>query len=337
MSIAISNATSRGFDNTVHKALSTKMAWGILGSLASIILSTYYFINGNNVLSISFLISALFIPLMESYGIYSSFLQGKKKFGPLTKYYVISQIISVLSIIFTITQTKSIFLIILAYFIPWTLTRFIFYKISTQKYSQNKKVDDRAISYGKHLSLMNILSTIANQLDKLLIFHFIGAVGLAVYVIAIAPVEQIKAVFKNGSALLLPKYANQSKEEIKREINRKMLTALFVIAIGAFFYILIAPYLFNIFFSKYPSSIFLSQLFAVSLLFYISFFPNNALQAIEAKRELYKIKVAVSVLQIIFLLIGMYTMGLIGIILARIATRGSELLIAKYMLNKIRA
>lgn len=334
MGIAIVNATARGFDKTIHVALRTKIIWGLFGSFASLIFSGYYFFNDNIVLAISFLIVAFFIPTMESYGIFNYFLQGKKKFGASTRYFVISQLISMASIVSAILLTNNIVIILLAYFIPWTITRYVFYKISTKKYSQNEKIEYSAITYGKHLSLMSIIGTVAGQLDKLLIFHFIGAVELAIYTIAIAPVEQIKAVFKSIATLLLPKYSNQSLEKIRSGINKKMLITGAVLLIIIILYIIFIPFVFKLLFPKYISSVLLSQVFALSLISAMAIFPNNALQALEAKKELYKMRTAVSSIQILFLIAGIYFFGIMGIVLARIFTRLFELLLASFFLKR---
>ena len=86
---------------------------------------------------------------------------------------------------------------------------FYFFKITLNKFPPNQNHDPETISYGKHLSFTGIIGTVATYLDRLLIFHYLGAVEVAIYSIAIAPPEQIKNLFKNIPTLAMPKLAQK--------------------------------------------------------------------------------------------------------------------------------
>ncbi len=66
MNTAIIQAVARGYEGSVMPAFKTKVKWGLLGGLASLILTGYYYFQGNNTLAISFLITAVFVPFMDS-------------------------------------------------------------------------------------------------------------------------------------------------------------------------------------------------------------------------------------------------------------------------------
>ena len=63
---ALFRSIARGREGPFVPALKTKIKWGLLGGLASIVLAGYYYINGNITLTISFLIAAIFLPFMDS-------------------------------------------------------------------------------------------------------------------------------------------------------------------------------------------------------------------------------------------------------------------------------
>jgi O-antigen/teichoic acid export membrane protein len=143
-----------------------------------------------------------------------------------------------------------------------------------KKFPPNKNEDVQIISYGKHLSLIRAIGAIASQLDKILIFHYLGAVEVAIYFFAIAPIQQINGLFKNIPTLALPKLSQRSFKEIDSVLYKRMVQLFFWGLIMAGIYILIAPYFFKIFFPKYLDSVFFSQLFAAAIALGL---PNNFL------------------------------------------------------------
>src|SRR3989344_764495 len=78
MSAAISQAAARGYEGGLIKALKTKIKFGLLGSVGSLGVSLYYYLNAKTELAVAFLIVAAFIPLMDSFALYSAYLHGKK-------------------------------------------------------------------------------------------------------------------------------------------------------------------------------------------------------------------------------------------------------------------
>jgi len=321
MGTAVTQAVARGYEGSLIPALKTKIRWGLLGGLASLILAGYYFYQGNTTLTISFLISAVFLPFMDSFGIYDSLLQGRKLFDISTKYFIISQIIAIASLIAVLFFTKNLFLLLFTYFTSWTLMRFIFFETTLKKFPPNPNQDPQTISYGKHLSLMGIIGTIASYLDRLLIFHYLGAAEVAIYSIAIAPPEQIKGFLGLLDTLVFPKFSEKKINEIKSGIRDKFIKLVFlgVLIIGG--YILIAPFLYKIFFPKYSESVFYSQLFALSMLNLPFFLFGATLKAKAKIKEQYIANFIMPFLQIGLMTFFIIWQGILGLIIARIIIR----------------
>lgn len=174
MNTAINRSIAQGYEGSFVKALKTKIRWGLLGGLTSIGLAGYYYVNGDTILTLSFLIVAMFLPFMNSLSLYQSILVGKKEFKLFSKYNVIINIIVAITMVAILFFTNNILLVIFSYFIAYTLLHAIFLKVTLQKFALNNKIDPTTISYGKHLSLMGIISIVAGQIDKILIFHYLG-------------------------------------------------------------------------------------------------------------------------------------------------------------------
>lgn len=328
-------AVARGFEGSFLPALKTRIRWGIMAGLSSLALAGYYFLNNNSTLTFSFLIAAVFLPLMDPFGIYESLLSGRKNFKILTKYGVASQIIACLSLISVLFFTKNLYLIIFAYFASWTLSRYIFLRLVLNKFKPNENQDPSTIGYGKHLSLMTVITTIADYFDNLIIFHFLGAAGVAIYSFAVAPPEQIKSLLKNINILALPKFSQKPKEEIQKTIFSKSMRLAAVIAIIVAIYIFAAPFLFHIFFPTYQQSVVYSQLFSVSLIAVVLLIPYTALQSQTAKKELYLYNTLTSALQIGLLIVLVYYFGILGAILSRMIMRFAGLGFSFWLLKKI--
>ncbi|MBT7228759.1 oligosaccharide flippase family protein, partial [Candidatus Parcubacteria bacterium] len=305
---AITQAVARGFEQSFYPALKTKIKWGLLGGVASLFLALYYYTNDNNTLTISFLIVALFTPFMDPLSLYTSYLSGKKEFRILSKYNIITRVFDAIVLGVVIYFTSNLFLLVAAYFIANTTIRFIFFKLTTKNFPIHHKYDPSTLSYGKHLSLMNIITTIAGQLDKVLVFHYLGAVDLAIFSFAIIMPEHIKGIFKNINALAFPKFSeNHTTAEIKKTIFKKMGKLLILATAITIVYVVASPYIFRWLFPEYIESIFYSQIFAISIILLpITGLMLTALQAQKAQKELYQFNIYSSITQIVILFFFIY-------------------------------
>ncbi len=335
METAIIQAVARRYEGSIISALKTKIKWGLLGSLASLGLAVYYLISNNNALAISFFIVALFVPLMNSFLIYESFLKGRKLFKKATALSVFIKISATITIIASLFITKNLFLIIFIYFASLTLFQVASFVFALKKYQPNKEKDKQTISYGKHLSVVRILTTIGDELDKILIWHYLGAIQLAVYSFALAPIVQIRKVFKNITSLALPKFAERSISEIKQAIAKKLLFFFLLMAVIVFCYILAAPFLFSLAFPKYMDSVFYSQIFALILLLKPTDLARTILTAHARKKDIYFLTCAtfISRITLLFILTPFY--GIIGVISALLSAKLINLMLLIFLLKKI--
>ena len=332
---AITQAVARGLEGDFTKGFKLKLKWGLLGSLSAICLGIYYWIQGNTNLPIPLFLIAIFLPLMQASQIYGSLLIGRKFFSSQARYSSISRILSVSAIIIALFLTKNLTWLIAIYLISNTALNLFFYLLVKSKFKPNKKQDSETLAYGKHLSLMGVIGIIANSIDKILIFHYLGAIDLAIYAFAIAPPEQIKGVFKNIHSLAFPKFSQRTTKEIKKTIFKKMAKFFLILLPIVGFYILIAPFIYKIFFPQYLDSIFYSQIFALSLLSSPAVLATSALQSQKAQKTLYQLNICVPAIQIIILFISIYFWGLFGLIIGKIIARFLSALIIVWKTKKM--
>ena len=128
------------------------------------------------------------------------------------------------------------------------------------------KTDKGMMRYAKHLSFMKILGGIANNIDKVLLFHFVGPIQLAIYSFAIAIPDQTKGPLKMLNTMIQAKFVTRTDESIRASMRNKMIwLAISSIAFIAL-YILIAPYFYGFFFPNYMDAVLYSQIYVVSML-----------------------------------------------------------------------
>lgn len=312
---ALTQAVAKNFEGTLMPAIKVRIKWGLLGGLASLILSGYYYFNGNYALTISFLITGVFLPFMDPLNTYVSYLSGKKLFKTATKYNLITQTAIALITISVLYLTNNLFLIIFTYFASRTLINSILLKFTLIKYKPNDQTSDEAIAYGKHLTLMNIIALVAAQLDKILVWHYLGAAQLAVYAFALAPIDQINGgILKNLATLAFPKLADSDSETIKKTFPGKINKFLLIMTAGAIVYIVLAPFLYKIFFPQYLASVIYSQFMAITIAILPLSLYNTALTAQAQKKKLYFLSYTVSIIKIMLLFILLPLFGVAGVI-----------------------
>lgn len=332
---ALVRAVALGSEGSIFDALRTKIKWSVIGSLASLVLAGYYYWNNNLTLCISFIIVAVFVLLMENLAIYKSYLHGLKRFDTFTKYSSVTKIISMIFIVVTVYLSNNLFLLLLAFFVPQTIIRLIFLLRIKRKYKINHQQNEDTIAYGKKLSFINIISVVANQLDKILIFHYLGAVNLAIYSFALSPTEQIKGILKNIDNLAFPKFATTDKKILKKTIYKKSLK-LSLITVGiVIVYIIAAPWLFKILFPEYLESVIYSQVVAISLITIPIWIFYSALKAQKATKQLLHINLINGLTQIVVTFLLVVNFGLWGAIFAKLGYRAIHLLVSGYFFKKI--
>lgn len=316
MGSVVIQAVAKGSEGILKDAVKTTLKWGLLMLLFGLGASIYYFTEGNYIIGISMVIASLSLPLTNAFGLYGGYFSGKKNFKLSTLYWVTSQTILTLGIVAVSLTTKKVLPLVLTYFIIGVTTAVWSYKHVISKYKPNDTKDDSLMKYGKHVSVMNFFGTVANQLDKILVFHFLGAINLAIYSFSQAIPEQIKGSFKNLFAIALPKYATLQDKDLRKSILKKtsQLTIISVfIVIG---YIIFSPIVFKILFPKYLEAVYYSQIYMLGLIAIpgISLF-GTYFQIKKATATMYKLTIISNSVTILLTVVLIYNYGIKGAVI----------------------
>jgi len=309
LNLAVIRDVSRGVSNLLKNSFKTQMRWSILTFLASLSLGGYYFLQDNITITLSLVIMGVFLPITSSALVYTSYWEGKKDYKRVAIFSIITTLVYSITLFIVIHITTSVPIIVFFYFAIQAGSAYLFYRISL-KYDvpTHNESPEKTINFGKHLSFLNILATLAGQLDKILIFHYLGAAQLAVYVLSQIPLSQCRSIFKQIAQTVYPRYSERTISDIRSTIYRKMFLLTIPLSLVVIMYILLAPYVFNLFFPKYLDAVLYSQVAMLSLLFFQKKLIAYTALVHASKKQLYTMSIFSSVFKIglLFLLLPHY-------------------------------
>ncbi len=329
MGLAIVRSVARGFEGTFSRSLRLYAKWSLMGSAVALLAALYYFINDNTALAYSLAIVSIGAPVFNTSLLARNFLNGLRQFKLSAWHTIIIHLIpTVMLIVVGTLFSHSVPLLILAYFVGYAGTTYLLLRRTLRLFPPNEKIDEADITYGKHISIMNSFTHISTHIDKVLIFQFLGAVPVAIYVFAIALPHQIRRFHKIIGSLILPKLSANIESRSLKNIFHKTVLLVIMTAVIVGVYILSAPFLFTVLFPAYAEATIYSQVFALSLIVSaVGFLPLKALKAARAQKQLYIYHAVVPPVRIFLLIILTVLYGIWGAIFAQIISLTFDALI----------
>jgi len=324
ISRAVSRTVATGNESVLKTSVIHQLKWNLLMLVAFWLLSGYYLINGNELFSITLLILGIFIPPTLALNTYGAYLEGKKEFRISNIFNIVSVLVYVVSILIAIVLSGEIIWLIIAYAVATFSSTIFFYFFTIYKFKPSATGDFKdTLRYGRELSLINLITPIVSQVDKIILAHFWGTAQLAVYLLALAVPVRAMSFMKNWVTLGFPKFAKKTRKEIDSVFYRRIFQGMFIGVIIAAFYILVSPYLFKYLLPQYTDGIFYSQILAISFIFAM---PNRYIGLLFESQKLSRLIFTMGVIQS-FIVIILYTiLGIVGGILG---------LVIAYILNSL--
>ena len=325
MNTAIARTVARGNESVIHFITRSRVRYAYVGSLIAIAGSAYYLYNSNNELSLALLIIALTLPFFDTFTGHLFYFVGKQRFDLRTKYNAVTQSMSVLVLIGTLFFTDNLIVILFAYFVPLSLMRAVQYARVTRRIPHAHTPENgKAVRYGKHLTAMQILGMIGGEMDKILLWKFLGPAQVAMYTFALAIPEQFKGPLKGIGELAFPKFSAQTPKQIRENLPA-LWRKLALYGLGLFFlsliYIALAPYIFELVFPQYSASIPYSQLFALSLITNVASIPITILAAQQKTSLQYTLSTIQPLVAICLFILLIPAYGILGAIIAQLVSK----------------
>lgn len=329
---AVTQAIARGHDGTLIKAFWLNLKWSGFAFIASLAMAGYYVWIGNIPFAIAFVIIAVTTPLFRGLQLSLAYFNGKRQFRTSTVLGLFSDTFTFISMIVTVMLTRNLISLIAVFFISTLLGSLAMYLYTLRRITDPQDIEYDVFRFSKHLSLTGIFGNIAGQADKLLIYHFLGPIDLAVYTFALAVPKQVRTALSSLVTLAMPKYATMSFAQARHSVKKKFLLSLLFTVPVLLAYQVAAPYIYKVFFPAYLESVPYSRAYALIFLL----FGNFSYVAFEAKKHIkatYLLNILPSFLQIGLMLLLIRPFGINGIIIALLASKGISFLFSLFILK----
>ena len=318
MTSAVTQAVSRGHERTLYSSIPLQLRWSLLSVLVGIIVSIYYLFNAHLILSAAVLIGIIGATIGAVFNTFIALYSGRKNFRALFLTTALITIVQYSALASAAFFTHNIIILIATFFISGMVMNIVLYFAVTRLSPPRGESDHPSLEFGKKMSFLNIIGLISNNIDSVIVFHYLGAADLAIYAIAMIIPEKLRGVSKLAMPLMLPKLTEKEDEaSAHAAIKPKLRFAVALFGTVALFYILIAPILFKVIFPGYLNAVWYSQIFALSIFAGITIAPLTVFIAQKSLKNITSYSIIVPVIQTLIMLLGTIVFGLLGAVIAR--------------------
>lgn len=319
MGTALIRAVARGKEGTIYSMMRLRLLWGMMGSVIAVTIGIYYLFQGVPQLGYAFLIAAPFVPLTDTFNeLTYYFFQGRKQFNKSTLFAIVVQTSFSLPTLGVLFLTDNLVVIIAVFFACQALAGYAIFKTIRP---ENNLIDDESIKFGFHLTAMGILRTIANNIDRVIVWHMLGPVTVATYTFAMTPMMKLDQLIPID-ALALPELSRTPESPTMKKVIIKKVLLLFTLFIPVvIFGIFITPFVFGILFAKFPQSAQLFQILLATLVLAPIGLMRTSFTAWNKRKSLYIIETISPIVRISAMVTGGLVGGIVGLVCGIAASR----------------
>lgn len=316
MNGAVIRAVARGYEGTFLASMRTQFLWGIIPLAGCWALGGYYLTAHNATLGWGLVLIGIFTPLTTTLNTFGAYLNAKKDFKRSFYYYAfLINAPYYIAVALIAVSVQAALALLAANLISQGVGYWVAYRRTVAVYKPKGEVDPDATRYGTHLTIINFLGVLIGQLDNILVFHYLGAVDLALYSFATAVPSRL-GIFKNITIAAFPKYAEKSRDDARTNIIYKTMLGLSGLLIIAVIYDLLAYPFFSIFFPRYLDAVPYSQVYVFVILATFGSLFTTLLTAQGHVRRLYAYNIIAPLITIACEFFGVIQWGLWGLIYA---------------------
>lgn len=312
MATALTRSVARGHEGSIFPMMRLRIIWGSIGSFITALIGLFYFAKDAPILGWVFILAALLVSMTDTWSYLAfAFFQGKKEFKKSISLEVIYQALFSLPTLGILFITHNLIIIVISLLIFQTIAGILIYKTV---HPANTSTDPESIKFGFHLTAIGALRTIAMNIDRVIIWHILGPVVVAIYTFASTPFNKLEQLVPIDM-IALPDLSNKKLTlELRRTLFKRMLLLMLLVVPVIIIGIILTPFVFKILFPTFPESIPLFQLLLTCLIFTPFTLLKTGFTAWNKKRELYITETLSPIVRITLMIIFGYTWGIYGII-----------------------
>ncbi len=328
LSSSLLKSVAQGYEGTWKYIAKTQIKWSVPAVFVGTGLALYYYFQEALPFAATIFVVTLFIPLRDLGNLSLSYLSGKELFFTKSVLNILRTSISTLLLIFILLSLTDAKILVLSQYAIEALGFILLAWFVIKKYPPNNQVAKSGVKYGKHLSFVDVIQRVGAQLDKIIVYQLFGAVSLALYSIALMPIQQLSSSSKVLRTLIAPRFSKRSHQEIRATIFHK--TGLMLLVNGALMmlYIILAPTIFKYLLPQFTDAVFMTQIASLILLTTPRTLFAQVLVAHSHTKELYISAITGNILHLSFLALGAILGGVFGMLLGFVTSRYASLFIS---------
>ncbi len=335
LSGAFMRSIVNGFDGSLQEALSIKKKYGFLTFIIGCGVASYFLYKDNPVFASLIVIASIAIPFIESYSMYSPYLQAKHEFRHSSLNAGIAKLASSAAVVFAAYFYPQTIYLIIAFYGSQALVNFIQYKALVKKFPpRNQERDETMLPYAKHLTLSGFATLLFGQADKFILYHFFGPAALASYWIASTIPQEVGRVISTVGQVAYPKFVKVDTENARKIFPRHFRMSILILLGISTLYAAIAYPFFSFFFPAYISEVSKSIVLMFAFAIIPHYFVWGYFSAKGRHKIIYLSNTLDPVLQITLYIVLIPLFGIWGLVYSMLVKMILMNMVAWYVLKK---
>jgi O-antigen/teichoic acid export membrane protein len=205
--VSVNRAAALFYKHTIATASKLYIRYISITVIIVLAIGLYYLYAGNIIFGSTVLLAGALSILTGKYSFYPMYLNGVGQFKTTTLYTFYGDVVTSATLLAVILLFPSIPALVIGYYVASFAVAYVFQKRvanALESHVSEPERDAEILSQAKHQSVANVFSLFVSQIDKLIVFQYIGAIELAIYSFAIAVPDFIKSFVKLISTLFFP-------------------------------------------------------------------------------------------------------------------------------------
>lgn len=320
-SIVIQSASTIG-KKRVMQLIRNQFQWGLIATAGALLFALFYFLRGNMGLGYGFLVGGFFAPIANLYQMPGHILAGLRRFKHKT--FVDTAILSaiILGAILGTLLTRNIPGTLLFYFGIQSVATLIFLLHALKKVPESDTAETSEvldITHSRQLTIFQAPFTFLPALEKVFIYLLLGPGSLAIFTIAVLPIEHMRSAFRSLLQFsALPHFEDETK--ITLSLKKWLVTASALTVGGIIVLVIFTKIILPIFFPQYIEAIRFSFILILAILPVPLQILTLALIASRKIKDLFLYYGSLTMVNIVTFLAFIPLFGLMGAVVAKILT-----------------
>lgn len=320
-SIVIQGVSAIGKKRVVQ-IIREQLQWGLIATAGALCFSLFYFLKGNMGLGYGFLVGGFFAPIANLYQMPGYILAGLKHFKSKTFVDGAILLAIILGAVLGTLLFRNIPGTLFFYFGIQSITTLIFLLYTVKKIPAGDTIDATEIldiTHTKQLTIFQAPFTFLPALEKVFIYLLLGPSSLAIFTIAVLPIEHMRSAFRSLLQFsVLPHFEDEAK--VALSLKRWLVTASALTVGGIVVLLIFIKIILPIFFPQYIEAVRFSFILILAIIPVPLQILTLALIARRKIKDLFLYAGSLTVVNIVTFLALIPIFGLMGAVVAKVVT-----------------